>query len=423
MRDMSLSALVAEPFRRLHADIRRAGHAEYWLKGGRGSGKSSFVSLEIVTGLLRDPLANAIIYRRWAAYLRESVYEQMAWAIDSLGLRPWFRFLVSPMELVYLPTGQRILFRGSDDPGKSKSIKLSKGYFKYLWFEELTEFDSVEDLSTIEVSVFRGGGDARTVAFASYNPPKSAQNWVNDAVMRPDPRRMVHHSDYTQLPPEWLGASFLAKADAKRLTNETAYRHEYLGEVTGTGGQVFDNVTVREITGLERVTFDNPKVGLDFGFAVDPDAVTVSHYNPALRRLYLFGEYFKTGSSFDATASAIRRLNPWGVPVTADSAEPRSIHELTERGIRASGAYKPPGSVEHGVRWLQDLAEIVIDPALCPNAVREFQAYEYERDRLGNFRASLQRKDDHTIDSVRYGNEDHIAYRQATAGRREDYGV
>jgi PBSX family phage terminase large subunit len=421
MGEVHFLDLIAPAFEPVCDDVLSFGHRHYWLKGGRGSTKSSCISLCIALGLAADETRNAVIFRKVADTLYDSVYTQMAWALAKLGIAHLWQLGKSPMRITNKATGQQILFLGADDPAKSKSIKAKTGYFAYVWFEELTEFNGMDEIRTITQSLLRGGGPA--ACFYSYNPPKSAQNWVNAEVTRAKPDRMTHHSTYLDVPRDWLGETWMVEAEQLRGTNDMAYRHEYLGEVTGTGGQVFDNVTLREITELERVTFDDPKVGLDFGFAVDPDAVTVSHYNRALRKLYVFGEYYKTGSSFDATAAAIRRLNPWGAPVTADSAEPRSIHELTQRGIRATGAYKPPGSVEHGVRWLQDLAEIVIDPGCCPNAAREFQAYEYERNRDGSFRASFQRTNDHSIDSVRYGNEDHIGYRQVTAGRREDYGI
>jgi len=421
MAEVYFKDLIAPVFDPICDDVLCFGHRHYWLKGGRGSTKSSCVSLCIALGLAADETRNAVVFRKVAETLYDSTYTQMVWALTQLGVSSQWMLGKSPMRITNRETGQQIMFLGADDPAKSKSIKPKTGYFAYVWFEELTEFAGMDEIRTITQSLLRGSGPS--ACFYSYNPPKSAQNWVNAEVMEPNPDRLVHHSTYLDVPPTWLGNAFLAEAERLRETNETAYRHNYLGEVTGTGGRVFDNLTLREITELERVTFDNPKVGLDFGFAVDPDAVILSHYNRALRRLYIFGEYYKTGSSFDATAEAIRRLNPWGVPVTADSAEPRSIYELTQRGIRVSGAYKPPGSVEHGYRWLQDLAEIVIDPVLCPNAAREFQACEYEKDRAGNFRASYRRANDHTIDSVRYGNEDHIAYRQVTAGRREDYGL
>ena len=158
-----LSALIAPAFHELHRDMKREGHAQYWLRGGRGSGKSSVISLEILLGMLRDKNANAIVYRRVGNTLKDSVYGQIIWAADMLGITGQLALRVSPLEISFRKTGQRILFRGADQPMKSKSIKLTKGYFKYLWFEELAEFRGMEDLRVIEQSVFRGVDRAFTL--------------------------------------------------------------------------------------------------------------------------------------------------------------------------------------------------------------------------------------------------------------------
>ena len=272
MADARVSTLIAPAFLPLHRDIRRSGHAEYWLRGGRGSCKSSFAATEIVLGMLRDPLANAIVYRKVAATLRESVYEELTRVIRRMGLEAWFRFRVSPMQIVYQPTGQRILFRGADDPAKSKSIALSRGYFGFLWFEELSEFAGMEDVRTIRASVIRGAGSDRAITLCSYNPPRTAAAWVNAEALIPKRGRLVHESSYLSVPRAWLGEAFIAEAEALRDSNERAYRHIYLGEITGTGGQVFDNLSLRALSDAEIAACDTRYCGLDFGFAVDPDA-------------------------------------------------------------------------------------------------------------------------------------------------------
>ncbi len=128
---------IAPPFWDVYDDMKKMQHSEYWLYGGRGSTKSSFLSLAIIVGMLYDHNANAIVYRKVGNTLRDSVYAQMIWAISLLGLNGICKYRTAPYEITFIPTGQRIMFRGADDPMKSKSIKLAKGYFKYLWFEEL----------------------------------------------------------------------------------------------------------------------------------------------------------------------------------------------------------------------------------------------------------------------------------------------
>lgn len=400
--DVRISALIAAPFWKMHRDIKRNGHAEYWLEGGRGSTKSSFISIEIVQGMLKNPQANAIIYRRVAATLRESVFEQMIWAIDKLQLRPFFKVKLSPLELQYKPTGQRILFRGADDPMKSKSIKLSQGYFGFLWFEELAEFGGMDDVRTIKASIIRGG--ERAMTFYSYNPPKSAQNWVNaeGRVRRDD--RLNHASTYLDVPKEWLGEDFIREAEALREANETAYRHMYLGEITGTGGQVFDNVKLLPISGEDINSFGTTYAGLDFGWFPDPLHFVRCAYSPATRRLWIYDEYRTVKTS---NVDAYRHLTECkglkaDEEVIADSADMKSINDLRSYGMRCIGATKGPGSVRASIKWLQQLKEIVIDPERCPEAAKEFCEYECEKTRDGSFVEAYPDANNHAIDAVRY---------------------
>ena len=410
MDDVKLSEIIAPTFYSVHRDINRQGHSDYWLKGGRGSTKSSFISFEMITQMLKDPLANSIVYRKVADTMRESVYAQMIWAIDMLGISRFFRNKISPLEIIYTPTGQRILFKGADDPGKSKSIKLQKGYFKCLWFEETTEFDGMEDIRTIKESVIRTVDHAFT--FYSYNPPKSANNWTNAEAIVPSKNRLVHHSDYTQVPQEWLGTAFIAEAEALRGTNEAAYRHTYLGEVTGTGGQVFDNLELGRIPDDELKVFDRFMHGHDFGFGVDPDAYVKAHFNKKLRKLFIVDEFYSIRTPLNRLAEEILKRAGKGV-VTCDSADPRMIAELRRLGVQSLAAKKGPGSIEHGMRWLQDLNAIVIDPVRCPNAAREFSTYEYRQDKFGNFLADYPDKGNHSIDSCRYCVESESTARYA----------
>ena len=392
---------MAPAFWDIYDDLKQEGHAEYWLKGGRASTKSSWISLVIVRGILTDPQANALIYRKVGATIKDSVYEQIIWAIDMLGCGHLFRYVKAPMEIVYIPTGQRIMFKGADDPRKSKSIKLSMGYFKYLWFEELTEFRGMDDIRTIKQSAFRGV--AHGVTFYSYNPPKSAQNWVNaEWLEHTDPnRRMVHHSTYLDVPTEWLKDSFIDDAEALKEINERAWRNEYMGEVTGTGGQVFDNVELRAIERDEEITFEYFYNGLDFGFANDPDALTRWAYLPKQKKLYAVSEFYANHNLTDTLAQRVKGIVGQEI-VFCDSEAPRDIAELRLRGVNAISVRKGAGSVRAGIKWLQDQAAIVIDPKRTPNIAREFAAYEYTRDRYGNFLPDVPDMDNHTIDSARY---------------------
>lgn len=409
---MSRIKLWSDNFNALSLDIDREAHSEYWLKGGRGSGKSTFIARKILLGMLEHPEASAIVYRRVANTLRQSVYEEFVKAVDVLGLRPWCTFRLSPLEIRFKPTGQKILFRGADDPGKSKSITLARGYFGYLWLEELAEFDGMDDVRTIQASAFRGRAQQRPLTFVSYNPPRSARNWVNAESIRPQSDRLVHHSDYRSLPEAWIGPDFISRAEALREASERAWRHMYLGEITGTGGQVFDNLQLRRITDEELSALDRYYNGLDFGFASDPDALTRWAYSPATRTLYAVREFVASHNSVDALTERVRDVAGREV-VWADSEDARTIAELRRRGVNAVAVKKGPGSVKAGIKWLQDLAAIVVDPARTPVIAKEFAAYEYLPDRLGGFLPEVPDKDNHTIDSGRYALNQQIQQRIA----------
>jgi phage terminase large subunit len=408
---------IAPVFQPIARDIYDLKHMEYWLKGGRGSTKSSAMSLIIVKGLMQDSRANAIIYRKVAATLRESVYAQIAWAIEMLGLTDEFIFHASPLEIIREKTGQKIMFRGADDPGKSKSIKLARGYFRFLWFEEVTEFGSEEELRTIRVSVMRGRGRGQTIA--TYNPPISAQNWTNAAALMEVPGRLVHHSTYLDVPKDWLGEAFWQEAEALKASNERAYRHTYLGEITGTGGAVFTNL---QLGAFDSSGFDRFQNGLDFGFAVDPDAFMHCHYDKRERVLYICAEVYGAKMSAETLCSRAKKICKHEI-ITCDSADPRMISMLAGMGLRTRPAKKGQGSVEHGIRWLQELAAIRIDPKVCPNAAREFSAYEYKRDRYGNFMAAYPDEDNHAIDAVRYAVEDFSANRVVKILKKSRFGL
>lgn len=412
MKKIRLSELIAPSFYDLHTDIKNNRFTEYMIKGGRGSTKSSFVSIQIILGMMRDAaegnITNAVAIRKVKDTLKDSVFEQLAWAIEKLGVDHLWHIPQSKLEITYLPTGQKILFRGADKPKKIKSTKVSKGYIKYIWYEELDEFFGPEEIRIINQSLMRGGD--KFAVFYTYNPPKSSRSWVNQEAKIPKEGRKVHHSDYRSVPVEWLGEVFIVEAEHLRKTNEIAYRHEYLGEEVGTGLEVFTNVTLREITDEEIKTFDRIKQGLDFGYAVDPVAFIKLHYDKTRRKLYLFYEFSGIQVSNRKLYESIK--NHLGNVVTvADSAEPKSIAELKSYGMKIKGAKKGPDSVDYGIKFLSEhIEEIIIDPERCPRAAKEFINYSLETDRNGEVISEYPDKDNHTIDAVRYALEDEMRY-------------
>ena len=409
-----LSELIAPSFAGVHTDIRDNLHTHYFLKGGRGSAKSSFVSLEIIFGLMKNPGRHCVVLRKIAAYLRDSVFMQLKWAIDMLGVsEEWEERLNSP-ELIYKKTGQRIIFRGADDPKKIKSIKTSDGYIGYVWYEEADQFSGMREIRSINQSLLRGG--EKYTVFYSYNPPMSIKNWINEEACRQREGRLVHSSSYLGVPEEWLGRQFILEAEHVKKTNELIYRHEYLGEAVGTGGEVFRNVTVRKITEEERGAFSRLRAGVDFGYASDPFVYVLCALEK--RRLYIFEEIFAAGLSNIRAAEEIW-LKGADTVIVCDSAEPKSINDFREMGLRAVGAKKGPDSINYGIKFLQSLDEIIIDSGSCPNTAREFSSYELERDSSGRFRADFPDKDNHSIDAVRYALENDINRKKARIIERE----
>ena len=395
-----ISRLIVPAFWSIHRDICQGRYVHYWLKGGRGSGKSSFISLEIILGMIGDENANAVVLRKVANSLRNSVFEQLWWAICQLGVEQFWERKVSIPELVYKKSGQRIVFHGMDDPRRIKSVKFQKGYCKYIWFEEVDEFLGAGEIRTINQSLMRGG-DGFTV-FYSFNPPKSQQNWVNQQLMQVRLDTRIHHSTYLDMPEEWLGRGFLAEANHMKTACEELYRHEYLGEAIGSGAEVFRNLEIREILDEEIAEFTHINRGLDWGYAVDPLHYTVNHYDNKKRRLYVFFEIQKAGMSNREIAEKILEEDIRQCEIICDSAEPKSIAELCEYGIRATGAKKGPGSISFGMRWLRGLEKITIDPRRCPNTAREFSAYSFEGDGRGGWKDRFPDRDNHAIDAVRY---------------------
>lgn len=396
--------LVASPFVDVHRDILDKDHTEYVEKGGRGSTKSSFISLEIPTLIKNNPQLHAVCCRKVGNTLRDSVFSQVIWAIDALGLSREFESHVSPLEITYKPTGQKIYFRGADDPIKLKSIKPPFGYIGILWLEELDQFNGDEECRSIQQSVIRGGDDA--YIFKSFNPPKAKNNWVNKYIEQQKENRLVTHTDYRSVPKKWLGKAFLEEAEYLKSINPTAYEHEYLGIPNGNGGMVFENVIGEEITDEQIGLFDRVLNGVDWGYYPDPWAFNRMQYDAARRTLYIFDELQANKKGNKETAEM---LLDRGITrddrITADSAEPKSVADYQKFGLRCFGAKKGPGSVEYSMKWMQSLVKIVIDPVRCPKTYEEFTTYEYERTKDGEIMSGYPDINNHHIDAVRYATE------------------
>lgn len=404
-----LSKCIGKAFYGVHKDIQSGKHTYYDLTGGRGSLKSSCVSVEIIYNMMKKENKNkhAVVYRKVGDTLETSVFAQIEWAIDILGVSRLWKLTKSPMRAEYLPTGQKIIFKGLDKAAKSKSIKVPFGYIGYLWFEEFDEFSGEEEIRKVQQSVIRGGNDF--VVFKSMNPPKSRQNWANDYIEKEKLREdvLVSQTTYLTSPKEWLGQQFIDDAEWLKMVNPKAYEHEYLGIPIGNGTEVFDNLEIRQITDEEIARFDRLYRGVDWGWFPDPFHYGCMHYDAARMILYIFEE-FRTNKMRNSETGKILKdkfnLGRYDV-VTCDSSENKSIADYRSYGINARGADKGPDSVRYSMKWLQSLIKIVIDPVRCPETAKEFKKYEYELDKEGNPTSVYPDANNHSIDMTRYAME------------------
>lgn len=402
MSEIRLSEKIGPAFYDVAHDVFRHGHTHYDESGGRGSLKSSFISIVVPLLLIQNPGTHALVLRKVANTIRDSVYAQYIWAIGELGMAAFWDAKVSPMELIYKPTGQKIMFRGADDPMKIKSIKVPFGYIAVTHFEEKDQFAGRAEIRNILQSTMRGG----TVFwnFESYNPPISRDNWANKDSLEERADRLCHKSTYLQAPPEWLGQQFIDEAEHLKAADERAYQHEYLGIPVGTGGNVFENLELREITDEEISHFDQIYQGVDWGWFPDPFAFIRLHYDRARETVYLIDEIYQNKLTNEASGEIIKKRNYADAYITCDSAEPKSVADYRAMGLPAKAAVKGPGSVDYGMKWLQR-RKIVIDRHRTPNAYNEFVNYEYERNKDGDIISGYPDANNHLIDATRYALE------------------
>ena len=408
-------------------DIFEHNHTHYVFPGGRGSTKSSFVGgVSIPLLIMQNPQIHAVCFRKVANTIQTSIFPQVVWGIYKLGVESLFKIPKTySTPITYIPTGQKIMFFGLDDPMKVKSIKLPFGYIGITWFEELDQFSGENELRTVTQSTMRGGD--KFWDFRTFNPPISKNNWANEytedcEIYRQDSTLVVRNT-YLDVPEDWLGQQFIEEAEDLKAINPRAYEHEYLGHAIGTGGDVFQNVEefdadapteIQDIHGevIKTVklsdTFDTVYNGIDWGFALDPFHFAKCYFDSRRLDLYIFREYRTIQSRNETVFKELyedeKLLTPEDL-VTADSAEPKSIADFKAYGAFIRGAEKGPDSVRYGIKWLQGLRHIYIDKRKCPNTWREFTTYEYEKDKDGNFISAYPDMDNHSIDAVRYAME------------------
>lgn len=412
--NFTVSQFIPEVYHPAWRSMRNFSHDEYWFKGGRGTAKSTTAANRGVTLIVRDPTANFVCFKKHKVEIEDTVYAEIGKVITRLNWGDLFRFKTSPFEITYRPTKQKIFFRGLDDSGKSKGITAKVGYVQGAWFEETDQFAGMKEIDTVLQALGRGGPHFHVIF--TYNPPESPANWVNVEVGKVNPRRFVLHTTYKDIPADWLGPFFFHKMEAIRADSEMRYRHEYLGEVTGTGNEIFRNVKQVHFSKEDIAEMRRKRWAMDFGQG-DPTTIVGTNYIPRMvdgvdigGRLQIFNEWYKVDARNREIFAAIKERGLEYETIEADSGGGglSVINEMRDLGIRGiRQAYKPGGSVERGIRWMRGLQAIEIGDD-CPNAYREFSTYIYDTMRDGTNRNEFPDRDNHTIDPARYSRVDEI---------------
>lgn len=402
--------LLTSDFLEMHRLIDGEAERDYWCYGGRGSLKSTTISLELVKYLETHPDRHAVVFMKVQNTIRDAAYAQVSWAIERLGLTEMYYQPGSTLRMQRKGTKQLIIFRGCDNADKLKSVKVPFGSIGFVWFEEVDQFNGMAEIRKVLQSATRGADDF--IRCYSANPPRSQTSWLNKHI---DERRAqgkhVFASNYLNVPPEWLGKAFLEDAEDLKEADPLAYAHEYMGEPVGNGTEVFDRVEFRAISDDEIAAFDNPRAGQDFGWYPDPWAFVLSEWQAGSRTLLSYRENVANKLTPPEQAKRVADMLTWPdikdgerlfhyIPVLSDDADPQSIASQRDSNINARAAGK--GNMrDASYKWLQSV-RWVIDPARCPHLAEEVRSMQYEVNRDGEVMNSIPDGNDHCIDAVRY---------------------
>ena len=376
---------------------------EYVLKGGRGGVKSSISSLSAVLNVLQGK-GNSMCVRRYSNTLRGSVYAEVGKAMARIGVEDEFDARVSPLEYIHKKSGLRISFKGLDDGTKLKSSSVQKGQYTTVIYEECQEIVKSE-LDTVNRTLARGETHCNIIY--CYNPPSNPNHWVNsDLGVDNDIDKYILHVGWEDIPERWLGKQFVKMALKLKEKDPISYRNIYGGEVVGGVGAIFNNVYQLK----EGMEFNKAYVsrGVDFGWSPDPIVYNCWSYDKKTNSIYCLYEYEGNNVKLKDFAKIIKEENKHNFTVYCDSAEPRSIDSLVENGVLgATACRKGADSIRHGIKWLQDLDGIYIDPIKCPKTYAEFTGLMYGTDKHGNQLDTFVGADHH-IDATRYALQNYI---------------
>lgn len=398
-------------------DVVGKGYGAFWrfkgryraVKGSRRSKKSKTMALWSITSMMQYSGANMLVVRKVYRTLKDSCFTELKWAINRLGVAAWWEIKESPLEMTYKPTGQKIYFRGLDDPLKITSIAVEVGALCWMWIEEAYEITKEEDFDTLAESML---GDLPEGLFKqitlTFNP-WNEKTWIKRRFFDAhDPNILAITTNYKCN--EWLSPEDIKVFDEMQIRNPRRYAVAGLGQWGIVDGLVYENWR-EEHFNIDAVR-SRPGVvsafGLDFGYTNDPSALFCGLLDKDNKQLYVFDEMYKRGLSNKAIYDHIARMGYSKEQITADSQEPKSIDELKSLGLRRiKGAHKGKDSIKNGIQWIQDL-EIIIHPQNV-NFITEISNYTWDQDKFGN-KLNVPIDDfNHLMDAMRYALEQYIA--------------
>lgn len=407
-------------------DIVGKGYKTFWnfkgryrvVKGSRASKKSTTTAMNFIYRIMKYPKSNALVVRKTYRTLQDSCYAQLRWAADRLGVKEYFDFKLSPLEIIYKPTGQKILFRGLDDPLKVTSVTVDVGYLCFLWIEEAYEIMSESDFDMLDESI-RGEvpGELFKQITLTLNP-WNERHWIKGRFFdREDKETLAITTNY--LCNEWLDESDRSVFERMKANNPRRFQVAGLGNWGIAEGLVYENFIEKSFT-LDDVKDFVTVAGLDFGYTNDPTAFFIGFLNDKNKILYVWDEIYKKGLSNRKIYEEINGLGYAKESITGDSAEPKSIDELYDYGLRIKGAQKGRDSILNGIQWIQDL-KIIIHPR-CTNFITEISNYTWDKDRFGKTLNAPVDDFNHLMDAMRYGLEDHILNKHAVVRNKRELG-
>lgn len=402
-------------------DIVGRGYKRFWnfrgryrvVKGSRASKKSKTTALWYIYHMMKYPEANLLVVRKTFRTLKDSCFTDLKWAVHRWGVDHLWNFTLSPLEATYIPTGQKIYFRGLDDPLKVTSIAVDKGCLCWMWIEEAYEIMSESDFDMLDESIRGSTPEGLFKQITITLNPWNEHHWIKKRFFDScDPDTLALTTNY--LCNEWLDKSDLAVFERMKTNNPRRYQVAGLGNWGIVEGLIYENwkeeaytlITRKESQeGRKGVIRDNLKTvcGLDFGYTNDPTAFVIALLDKDNSKLYIYDEFYEKGLSNKAIAERIKELGYRKERITADSAEPKSIDELRTYGLNVKGAVKGKDSIVHGIQWIQDL-EIIIHPR-CVNFLTEISNYTWDTDRFGK-KLNVPIDDfNHLMDALRYAVE------------------